>query len=64
MYLEKAKGIIFGLAIGDALGHQTEFMTLSQTKQRDGDVGEGFHTRYDPPNILYSHANKKRVECN
>jgi len=39
MDLEKAKGIIFGLAIGDALGYPTEFMTLSQIKQQYGEAG-------------------------
>jgi ADP-ribosylglycohydrolase len=29
---EKAKGVIYGLAIGDALGYQTEFMTLDRIK--------------------------------
>lgn len=39
MDLEKAKGIIFGLAIGDALGHPTEFMSLSQIKDAFGPDG-------------------------
>ena len=30
MDLDKAKGIIYGLAIGDALGRPTEFLSLSQ----------------------------------
>lgn len=29
---DKAKGLIFGLAIGDALGYPTEFMTLDWIK--------------------------------
>lgn len=61
MDLEKAKGIIFGLAIGDAVGYPTEFMSLSQIKQRYGAAGR-LHTRYNHPNIWYSNANKKSVE--
>jgi len=30
--LNKARGLIFGLAIGDALGYPTEFMTLDRIK--------------------------------
>ena len=41
---DKAKGIMFGLAIGDALGSPTEFMSLSQIKDRYGDSGIA-----DPP---------------
>ena len=36
---EKAKGILFGLAIGDALGYPTEFMSLSQIKGEYGPQG-------------------------
>ena len=36
---EKAKGVIYGLAIGDALGYPTEFMSLSAIKDRYGDAG-------------------------
>ena len=36
---EKAKGVIFGLAIPDALGYPTEFMSLSAIKDRCGDAG-------------------------
>jgi len=32
----KVKGIIFGLAIGDALGFPTEFMSLPQIKAKYG----------------------------
>ncbi len=39
MDLNKAKGIIFGLAIGDALGYPTEFMSLSQIKSAYGHQG-------------------------
>jgi ADP-ribosylglycohydrolase len=39
MDLKKAKGIIFGLAIGDALGYPTEFMSLSKIKQQYGEAG-------------------------
>ena len=35
----KAKGIIFGLAIGDALGFPTEFMSLPQIKVKYGQSG-------------------------
>ena len=61
MDLDKAKGIKFGLAIGDALGYPTKLMSLSQIKQRYGAVGR-LHTRYNHSNILYSHTNKKSVE--
>jgi len=37
--LEKAKGIIFGLAIGDALGAPTEFISLPEIKQKYGAEG-------------------------
>ena len=37
--LERAKGILFGLAIGDALGYPTEFMTLGAIKARYGPQG-------------------------
>jgi ADP-ribosylglycohydrolase len=37
--LERAKGILFGLAIGDALGYPTEFMTLGKIKARYGPQG-------------------------
>ncbi|MFC1856875.1 ADP-ribosylglycohydrolase family protein [Thermodesulfobacteriota bacterium] len=36
---ERAKGLIFGLAIGDALGYPTEFMTLSRIKSDFGPAG-------------------------
>ncbi len=39
MNLNKASGIIFGLAIGDALGYPTEFMSLSQIKSAYGHQG-------------------------
>lgn len=32
MDLEKSKGLIYGLAIGDAMGKATEFMSLSAIK--------------------------------
>ena len=37
--LSKAKGMIFGLAIGDALGYPTEFMPLSAIKSKYGPNG-------------------------
>lgn len=37
--LNKAKGMIYGLAIGDALGRLTEFMTLSEIKSTYGQAG-------------------------
>ena len=37
--LEKARGLIFGLAIGDALGYPTEFMTLDRIKAEFGPDG-------------------------
>lgn len=37
--LERAKGILFGLAIGDALGYPTEFMRLGEIKARYGPQG-------------------------
>ena len=39
MEIKKSKGLIFGLAIGDALGYPTEFMSLSQIKKRFGESG-------------------------
>jgi len=39
MDTDKAKGIIFGLAIGDALGFPTEFMSLSTIKSKYGSSG-------------------------
>ena len=37
--LEKVKGIIYGLAIGDALGASTEFLSLAQIKLKYGQKG-------------------------
>ena len=37
--MDKAKGIIYGLAIGDALGYPTEFMSLSRIKEKYGPLG-------------------------
>jgi len=37
--LEKAKGVILGLAIGDAMGAPAEFMTLGQIKRVYGARG-------------------------
>jgi ADP-ribosylglycohydrolase len=37
--LGKAKGIIYGLAIGDALGYPTEFMSLDHIKAKYGSKG-------------------------
>ena len=39
MSLEKAKGVILGLAIGDAMGAPAEFMSLDQIKRVYGDRG-------------------------
>ena len=39
MNKDKAKGIIYGLAIGDALGRPTEFMSLSGIKETYGHTG-------------------------
>jgi len=39
MDIDKAKGIIYGLAIGDALGRLTEFMSLSAIKEEYGEKG-------------------------
>jgi ADP-ribosylglycohydrolase len=36
---DKAKGMIFGLAIGDALGYAVEFISLDQIKQQYGPSG-------------------------
>ena len=36
---DKTKGLIFGLAIGDALGYPTEFMTLARIKAEFGPNG-------------------------
>jgi ADP-ribosylglycohydrolase len=35
----KAKGVIYGLAVGDALGRPTEFLSLSRIKAAYGDKG-------------------------
>jgi len=37
--IDKAKGIIYGLAIGDALGRRTEFLSLSSIKRTYGEKG-------------------------
>ncbi len=39
MGIEKAKGIIYGLAIGDALGSPTEFISLPRIKSKYGPSG-------------------------
>jgi ADP-ribosylglycohydrolase len=39
MDLDKAKGLVYGLAIGDALGRPTEFMSLSNIKRKYGEGG-------------------------
>jgi ADP-ribosylglycohydrolase len=39
MDLNKAKGMMYGLAIGDALGYPVEFMTLDQIKGKYGPHG-------------------------
>src|SRR3954453_16854772 len=38
--LNKMKGALFGLAIGDALGGTTEFLTKEEIKNKYGKVGE------------------------
>jgi len=45
--LNKAKGMVYGLAIGDALGRLTEFMTLAQIKSAYGQAG--IEDLPDPP---------------
>lgn len=37
--INSAKAIVFGLAIGDALGYPTEFMPLPQIKEKYGETG-------------------------
>jgi ADP-ribosylglycohydrolase len=39
MHLNKPRGVIFGLAIGDALGMPTEFLSLPQIKKKYGQAG-------------------------
>ena len=39
MDLDKAKGFVYGLAIGDALGQSTEFLSLDSIKAKYGDRG-------------------------
>ena len=34
MDLNRVKGVIYGLAVGDALGRLTEFMSLSEIKSK------------------------------
>lgn len=41
MSLDKAKGVIYGLAIGDALGAPSEFLRLDQIKAKYGEGGIG-----------------------
>ena len=50
MDLDKAKGVIYGLAIGDALGYPTEFMSLSSIKGKYGEKG----IRHLPEPALFS----------
>ena len=47
MDLDKAKGIIYGLAIGDALGRLTEFKSLPEIKSEHGN--KGITDLPDPP---------------
>ena len=42
--MPKAQAILYGLAIGDALGYPTEFLSLSQIKAKYGETGI-----FDPP---------------
>jgi len=46
MDLNKAKGLVYGLAIGDALGRLTEFMSLTAIKTKYG--GKGIQDLPDP----------------
>jgi ADP-ribosylglycohydrolase len=39
MDIDKARGIIFGLAIGDALGYVVEFINLDQIEEKYGSMG-------------------------
>jgi ADP-ribosylglycohydrolase len=39
MDINKVAGVIYGLAIGDALGRLTEFKSLSRIKSKYGDTG-------------------------
>ena len=39
LHLKQAKAIMYGLAIGDALGFPTEFMTLDRIKSKYGPSG-------------------------
>ena len=39
MAIVKAKGVMFGLAIGDALGWPTEFLKIPQIKSKYGKAG-------------------------
>ncbi|MFC1850884.1 ADP-ribosylglycohydrolase family protein [candidate division CSSED10-310 bacterium] len=39
MDINKIKGMLFGLAIGDSMGRPTEFMTLAEIKQKYGPSG-------------------------
>ena len=53
MNFNRSKGVIYGLAIGDALGRLTEFMSLSRIKKN---IQEGITDLPEP-------ALKKRVDA-
>jgi len=56
MDVDKAKGVIYALAVGDALGYPTEFMTLDRIKREYGQEG----IRNLPETALYSDDTQMR----
>ncbi len=60
MDLNRAKGVLYGLAIGDALGRITEFKSLAQIKSEYGD--SGITDLPEPALFTDDNYNKRSVE--